>query len=288
VGEEWCVTACRSGLYLFHTQFIKISQELSLLWEYINWDAQQTIWVKVDTTNRRIMIGVPLKTPNPWLPNDPAATPFSPSHILMCNFKEVNTGEELGAKSAIHVSFSGSLVSFDTVRKWSIWHIASPGAEFIAREDGTKELMVCNGTGTSKIYTQVPGQYDDDGQSINSLYCTYGFVQREEENQSPLLGAHRKLYNFVDMSLSGNGRAVIQALPNILTPRYPYTVPGGALLTIPSDEDFMNGGNIERPLNVTANRCFLQISTSGVGNWFQLSKVIMSAVKDPFAPVRGL
>jgi len=288
VGEEWCVTACRSGLYLFHTQFIKISQELSLLWEYINWDAQQTIWVKVDTTNRRIMIGVPLKTPNPWLPNDPAATPFSPSHVLMCNFKEVNTGEELGAKSAIHVSFSGSLVSFDTVRKWSIWHIASPGAEFIAREDGTKELMVCNGTGTSKIYTQVPGQYDDDGVGINSLYCTYPFTQREEENQSPLLGAHRKLYNFVDLSITGNGRAVIQALPNILVPRYPYTVPGGALLTVPTDEDFMNGGNVERPLNVTANRCFLQTSMSGVGNWFQLSKVVMSAVKDPFAPVRGL
>ena len=288
-GEEWAVIAHRSGLYLFDSKLIRINEEIKNVWEFINWNAGQTIWVRNNLAERKIMVGVPLITPNPWLPNDAPNTPTSPSHILMCSYAENNTGQALAEKSAIHVSFSGSMVSFPTARCWTIWHISSPDAEMVSRGAGGNSLFFCNGIGSSKIYSLVSGARDDDGIGINSSYCTYGFVQTEQENQfGPLLGAHRKLYNYLDLSIVGNGRAVIQAFPNTLQARHPYIVPGGAYLFGPSTNDRDSFPNCERPLNVTANRCFIQISTSGAGNWFQVSKIVLTAVKDMFAPVTGM
>ena len=58
--------------------------------------------------------------------------------------------------------------------------------------------------------------------------------------------------------------------------------------TAESPTDPFDAPNIERPLNVTANRVFIQISTTGAGNWFNLSKIVLTAIKDPFAPVVGV
>jgi hypothetical protein len=288
-GEEWAIIADRSGLYLFDSKLTRISEEIATVWEFINWNAMSTIWVRNNITDRMLMVGVPLNTPNPGLPNDPVASPTTPSHILMCSYKENNSGPTMAEKSAIHVSFSGALVSFPTARCWSIWHIASPDAEWVSRGTAGESLLFGNGIASSKIYSLVSGARDDDGAGINSCYTTFGFVQQEQEDKfGPLMGAHRKLYNYLDMNIVGSGRAQIKALPNILNPRWPYTVPGGAWLYGPSNSDIDSFPNTERPLNVTANRCFIQVSTSGVGNWFGLSKMVLTAVKDPFAPVTGM
>ncbi len=60
VGEDWAVIADRSGLYIFDGgEPVKISQEIQPLWDTINWAAGHTLWVRVDTRAKRILVGVP-------------------------------------------------------------------------------------------------------------------------------------------------------------------------------------------------------------------------------------
>lgn len=282
-GEEWMVTACRQGLYLFDGgEPRKISQEIQPTWDAINWLYGDSIWVRNDILNRRILIGVPMATPNTFLPNAAEnANPTSPNVILMLNYKELNTANELGERGPVKISYSGKLISWDLSRKWSIWQIPCPYADFITRADGTAPLFFCNGVGNSKIYQQMAGLLTDDGNAIDSLYTTYGFVKESEEQQAPQLGAHRKLYKYLDMNLSGNGPCGITALPNVLNPAHPYQVPNITL-----QDPAQN--NVERPINQTANRLFLQFRSNTVNSGFALSSVTVSAVKDPHAPVRGL
>ena len=60
-GEDWAVIASRSGIYIFDGgEPVKLSQEIQPLWDQINWAAGQTLWVRVDTRNKRILCGVPI------------------------------------------------------------------------------------------------------------------------------------------------------------------------------------------------------------------------------------
>src|SRR6266481_537363 len=62
-GEDWVVIAHRTGLYLFSGgEPVKISQEIQPTWNQINWQYAQTLWVTVDTKERRIYVGVPFGT----------------------------------------------------------------------------------------------------------------------------------------------------------------------------------------------------------------------------------
>ena len=67
-GEDWVVIAHRTGLYLFSGgEPVKISQEIQPTWNQINWQCAQTLWVTVDTKERRIYVGAPFgsaTTPN--------------------------------------------------------------------------------------------------------------------------------------------------------------------------------------------------------------------------------
>jgi hypothetical protein len=74
LGEQWFIGASRQGLYLFEGgQPGKIMHEIYQVWDAINWEAGNSIWVKVDIVHRKIFVGVPLPTPNFWLPNAPAS-----------------------------------------------------------------------------------------------------------------------------------------------------------------------------------------------------------------------
>ncbi len=186
------------------------------------------------------------------------------------------------------VSYNGKLLAWDMSRKWSVWQIPCPYADFIERPDGTQPLFFGNGNASEKIYEQVLNQLNDDGTAIDSLYTTYGFVKDSDRAQfGPLLSAHRNLYKYLDMNLSGTGPCTIKALPNVLTPTYPYTVPA-VTLTDPAQN------NVERPINQTGNRLFLQFESNTLnvsfpsGSGFSLSSCTVTAVKDPHAPVRGL
>jgi len=289
-GEEWAVWANVAGLWAFNGgKPVKISQENQPLWNAIAWLYGDTIWVRNDIVNRRILVGVPMATPNQWLPNAPTnANPTSPNVILMMNYKELNSFNDLVERAGVKVNYSGKLIAWDMSRKWAPWQIACPYADFITRQDSTAPLFFCNGTANSEISQQVSGQLNDNGVVIDSLYTTYGFVKDSDRAQfGPLLSAHRNLYKYLDMNLSGTGPCTVRALPNVLNPTYPYSIPA-ITLTDPAQN------NVERPLNQTGNRMFFQLESNTLnvtfpaGSGFQLSSLLVTCVKDPHAPVRGL
>jgi hypothetical protein len=289
-GEEYAAWANRAGLYAFNGgEPIPISPEIKPTWDAINWLYGNTIWVRIDIVNRKIFVGVPMATPNQWLPNAPTnANPTSPNVVLMLNYKELNTFNELVERGGVKVSYNGKLLAWDMSRKWSIWQIACPYADFITQQDGEAPLFFCNGSADSEISQQIAGQLNDNGEAIDSLYTTYGFVKDSERDEfGPLLSAHRNLYKYLDLNLYGTGLVTLRALPNVLTPTYPYAVPA-ITMTNPAQN------NVERPINQTANRLFIQLESNTLnetfpdGSGFNLSSLTVSMVKDPHAPIRGL
>ncbi len=91
LGEDWAVIAGRAGMYMFDGgEPVKISQEIQPLWDTINWAAGQTLWVRVDTRNKRILCGVP------------TGTATSPNLVLMLDYRSLssarrNSSARLGA-----------------------------------------------------------------------------------------------------------------------------------------------------------------------------------------------
>src|SRR6266568_3909252 len=82
IGEDWVVIAHRTGLYIFSGgEPIKISQEIQPTWNQINWQYGHTLWVTVDTKERRIFVGVPL------------GTATSPSKILMLDYRDLDDAD---------------------------------------------------------------------------------------------------------------------------------------------------------------------------------------------------
>lgn len=282
-GEEWAVTACRAGLYMFNGgEPIKISQEIQPTWDALNWKYGSTICVRNDTVNRRIVIMAPMATPNQWLPDAPVnANPTIPNICLTMNYKELNSSHELAERGPIKISYSGKLISWDLSRKWSIWQIPANYADFVVRPDGSAPLMFCQANDI--ISQQIAGLLTDNGVPINSRYTTYGFVKPEQEQQfGPLLGDQRKLAKYCVLNVSGQGKMQVRLLPNSLTPTYPYVVPGGVTLTNPSQN------NREMPLNVLGNYMFADFSTDDIDSAFQLSEVKLTMKKDPHSPIRGI
>lgn len=277
-GEEWLVTACRSGIYGFNGgQPTKLMQEIWNVWNAINWDAGRTIVLRNDIINKRLLCAVPLPTPNIWLPFDPPnPAPASPNVILMCNYEGLSTFEELVNSPEMHTTMFGTLAAVDMKRKWSIWRIKTPYMDFIVRSDGiSKPLFVCNGIQSSKIYQFLDDQLSDDGVAINGLYTTYGFVNAAKAATLPIFGFHAKRYTVLQVTTNGAGTEQVRVLQNTLAARYPYTVPGGIKLAEEEQDDFF------RPLNVRGNRVFLEFSTNAVGEWFNLSKILLSGKADP-------
>ena len=103
-GEQWFVAASRSGLFLFvGGQPGKIMQEVQQVWDKVNWNAGSSIWVDIDLNARRMMTGLPLPTPNFWLPFAPVnSAPTKPNVILMCNFQGLDSGSPLRSEPQMH------------------------------------------------------------------------------------------------------------------------------------------------------------------------------------------
>jgi hypothetical protein len=297
-GEEWCITACRSGIYGFDGgQPTKISQEIWNLWECINWEAGNTIVLRTDVVSKRLYCAIPLATgTNPatgkalpsvkWLPNAPYnPTPTSPNVMLMLNFQGLADIKEMMASPEVHTTMFGTLAAVDMKRKWSIWLIASPDMEFVMQQDGeSSPLYICNGIDSSKIYKLDQNQLSDDGVPINSLYTTYGFVNAAKAATLPIFGFHAKRYTVLQASVTGGQlykstatNAKVRVLPNTITPKFPYTVPVGIPLVDPANDDYF------RPINVKGNRAFIEVSTNSVGSWFNLSKLLLTGKADPWS-----
>jgi hypothetical protein len=304
VGEEWCITACRSGIYGFDGgQPTKISQELWNLWEQINWNSGNTIVLRNDVVSKRLFVAIPLPTgvnpatgipankyTNVWLPNAPYnPTPTSPNVMLMLNYQGLADIKEMMVSPEVHTTMFGTLAAVDMKRKWTIWNIATPYMQFIMQPDGESvPLYICNGIGSSKIYKLNQDKYSDDGVAINSLYTSYAFVNAAKAATLPIFGFHAKRYTVFQTAITGGQlypstatNARIRMLPNTLTPKFPYTVPVGIPLTDPVQDDFF------RPINVKGNRMFVEVSTNAVGSWFNLSKMLLTGKADPWSTLNA-
>jgi hypothetical protein len=189
VGEDWAVIAGRSGMYLFDGgEPVKISQEMQPLWDTINWAAGQTVWVRVDTRNKRILCGVP------------TGTATSPNLILMLDYRGLSSAGEIAALGSVLFStLSGKLYAVGRSRKWCPWSITANSCALVERSDGTAQVFFGNGlvggSGNGKIYQLSDTQFSDDGAAINSFYTTYFFLSNELE-LSYQVRAHRKLFAY--------------------------------------------------------------------------------------------
>ena len=287
-GEQWFVGAGRSGLYLFvGGQPGKISQEIYQVWDAINWAYGNTIWVKVDITHRRLYVGVPLPTPNFWLPNAPVnANPTSPNVILMCNYQGLDSGEALKSEPMMHTTMFGTLNAIDMRRKWSIWQKESPYASFVATASG-EQFYLCNGSGNSKVYMLDESAETDDGAFIDSLYTTAGMVELSKRAQMQGVGTGRMRWNYLTAALETEGLGSITLYPNRLlgpgdskTGYNSWVLPGGFSPGSPAANDF------ESPLNFAATRTYIEFREND-GHGFTLSNLALQAKADVWNRLRG-
>src|SRR5579863_5398901 len=93
IGEDWVVIAHRTGLYIFSGgEPIKISQEIQPTWNQINWQYGHTLWVTVDTKERRILVGVPL------------GTATSPNKVLMLDYRDLDDADMIAGRPPVNIS----------------------------------------------------------------------------------------------------------------------------------------------------------------------------------------
>ena len=274
IGEDWVVIAHRTGLYIFNGgEPVKISQEIQPTWNQINWQYAHTLWVAVDTKERRIFVGAPFG----------AAT--SPSKILMLDYRDLDSAEDIASRPPINITYTGRKTATDKTRKWSPWTIAANSAALLERSDGTAAMAfgggnpgVGGGGATGKIYQLSDAQFSDDGSAIASHYTTHYFPERAVE-QALQLGAHRKLFSYLTMYVEGAGNLNLTSYTNSSSaPQIQQPLP----LSSPSAKD------LELPVNILGERVAFQVGTNQPGAWFRLQKFTPSVRTDPWAPVRGL
>ncbi|HEY2353218.1 MAG TPA: hypothetical protein VGH83_11945 [Candidatus Acidoferrum sp.] len=274
IGEDWVVIADRTGLYIFSGgEPVKISQEIQPTWNQINWQYGHTLWITVDTKERKIFVGVPMG----------AAT--SPNTVLMLDYRDLDTAEDIAGRPPVTISYAGRKTATDKTRKWSPWTIAANACALLERSDGTAVVALGGGHpgvggagATGKVYQLSAAQLSDDGYAIPSYYTTHYFPERAVE-QALNLGAHRKLFSYLTMFVEGAGNLSLTSFANSPSaPQAQQPLP----LSAPSTKD------LELPINILGERVAFQVSTNQSGAWFRLQKFNPSLRIDPWAPVRGL
>ena len=290
VGEEWAVMACRNGIYGFDGGKPQpMNLEIMQIWDCINFDAGNSICLRNDTQNRRILCAIPLPTGTSpegvptktvaWLPYakyNPA--PTTPNVMLMLNYQDIGDFAELMGAIGTHATMFGTLANPDMRRKWSIWQIPSPYMGAVTRGNYLDApLYVCNGIESSKIYIFDIDQRSDDEVPIYGLYTTYGHVNAVKAATLPIFGMHTKRYTILQANIAGSGTCSVRMLPNDLSARFPYSIPGGIPLHYPANDDYF------RPINCKAQRLFLEFSTNAVGSWFELDKTLLTGKQDPWS-----
>jgi hypothetical protein len=283
VGEGWAVIVGEAGVYVFDGgQPTKFSPELDPLWAMVQWAFGYTLWVRNDTNARRLSIGLPIPTPNQWMPKFPAnANPTQPNVILVCQYKELMSSSALAGEGPVRQAYQGTLKSYQLGRKWSAWSIEAAYADFITRDDTTQPLFYCGDTDTAKIYQQLTGNHLDDGEGMFDQYVTYPFLKSDEAQQIQA-GLHQLVAEFASSLVIGSGNLTVTVYPDTL--ESPYTVRLDPPFTLGNPSPF---GDTEMPCNVAGTRFFVGFETLTPGDWFQLSRVVLNVIMDPWAPTRG-
>lgn len=281
-GEQWIVMANRNGLFLFEGgQPGKINHEIIQVWDAINWKAAKSIWVRNNVAQRKLLVGVPMATPNFWLPNAPVNdNPQTPNVILCLNYQGIDSGSELKSMPQMHTTMFGSLTAVDMRRKWSIWQIPSPYAAVCQGVDD-EEIFICNGRGNSKVYILDDAALTDDGIVIDSMYVTAGLPNLSKRENMPQLGMGRTRTGFMYASFTTKGNLQVRFLPNFLIYPEPtqaegyltWSVPGGFS---PGDPAF---NDCKCSVNFAAYRPFVELREND-GFKFSASNLQLKMTKD--------
>jgi hypothetical protein len=288
-GDEWLLTVCRLGVFGFNGGVPQpVDRELHNLnpkksvWGQINWNARTTIWLRNDLIHRRFYVGVPMATPNFWLPNAPAnPAPTTPNVILMCNYEGCATFDELMSGQPLRATMYGDIDTNDMKRKWSIWNIPCPYAAMIQQLNAEQlTLFFCNGIASSKIYASDPTMTTDDGSAITPLYTTYGFVN-PKKGQQLQLGAGRKLATYFQLDANGSGQANAKFYTNNLNSA-PWTNPLPMTLSDPAPN------YQERRLELGGNHIFIEISGTTEGGYIEAGDMILTMAAHPWSGKRGV
>jgi hypothetical protein len=275
-GEDWAVIASREGLYLYDgSEPVKISQEIQPTRDQINWQYGHTLWVRVDTQNKRILCGVPF-----------GGSATAPNLILMMDYRGLATSSEITAASPVHFStITKKMFFFGAARKWSPWNIAARAAALIERPNGTAQMFYGNAAANGKIYSLPAGQLTDDGAAINSYYTT-AFLLPADLEADLQVRSHRKLFAYLTANVEGAGLFALSAFLN--SSAFAQTLQPLALSS-PAPKD------LELPINVTSERVAFQLGfppsaspPTTPGSWFRLRRLVPSLTQDPWAPVRGV
>ena len=287
VGEEYTLVASDNGAYIFDGgNHIKFSQEIQQIWDYIYEPAKNTVWIRNDLKQQRILIGVPLPTPNQWLPNAPFnATPASPNVILMCSVLGMATGNAIGEGIAVYPSmFTGSLIFHDARRKWTIWSIGAACGSWIERPDGGEQIWFGQ---QGQIAELDPTNPTDYGDAIVSRYVTFGFGDALDRERLQL-GQGRLLYPYSLINIDGSGsqnpsagKFTLTMYPETLATPYAFTQPPFQLYNPALDD-------VNAPLSVTGNRAFVQIESDGApGTVWALRRIDLAVDSDPRMRITG-
>jgi hypothetical protein len=279
-GEGWGLTGNRQGVYFFEGgEPIKVSQEIQPLWDLINWQYGYTMWVRNDPEQKRFMVGVPIPTPNAYMPEFPVnANPTSPNVILMCNYRELNTGAALAQTGPIRSTFTGRLMSPEPARKWSFWNIYCPYSDYISRANNQWPQWFGTGYMDNKIFQLLASQLSDDGAAINSFTVTYGFVKPEMQDAKGM-GLFRMTFPYFTILATGTG-----TLNTYVYPESPFNRP---YVLDPTPLPAISQGDLEIGVNIKGQRFFIRVGTNAVGSAFRCSKMVVPLIADSWSPVRG-
>jgi len=267
-GEEWEIVASHAGLYIFAGgEFYKISQEYQSQWDRINWNARGTVWVKNDTSTRLVTVGVPL---------DNNALP---SAMFVMNYRDLDTGTQIGSAPAIKIGFTGRMIATDVSRKWTTWNLRAYCGQIMSLPQGP---TFCIGVDGNYGWFDAAKLTDDIFGQIFSYWVSYFFVNHDQELQLGV-GSHMKLFCYLTAFVEGVGQIMVIPFVDSLqnawppTPLYP--------LSSPENQD------LEWPLNVSGERVAFKFAAFPLQGqtdaFFNLQKMVTTIRLHPMYPCRG-
>jgi hypothetical protein len=200
--DEAAVIAGQNGVFVFDgTPPQKISQEiqsdqrnlatgLGAVWDQVNWNAGETIWVVLQEDRKRLLIGVP------------TGTATRPNSTLTMQFS-------YGSQSLVDVTEFRVFRDAPLARGWCPWTIAANCAAVVARPNGDFPLVLGANDGSGNILALSEGVYSDSGKLIPAYYAMY-FANGSSLGLPPI---QRKLFGYLRANLEGQGTLLACAFP---------------------------------------------------------------------------
>jgi len=153
IGEDGWSSRTATGLYIFSGgEPVKISQEIQPTWNKINCSMGHTLWVTVDTKERRILIGAPMG-------RQLHRTKF------LCWIPRPRFRRDIAGRPPVTIGYTGEKPPPTDAQVVAVT-IAANMPRWLERIDGTAQVAVGNGAGTGKNLQAERHAIVDDGAAI--------------------------------------------------------------------------------------------------------------------------